>query len=187
MAWQLQKFNCAGKTFSWRLDMVDSVLGRRSIRKYQKRDVDNELVRRLLTAAMSAPSAEDERPWHFAIIRDQSVKAELAEVWLVAHIVNDAPLVLVVCGDESLQKRQNCWMLDCAAATENILIEAHNLGLGGIWLGVYPVEGRIQRVRSILHAPQSIIPFALVPIGYPGEIKEPLSRYDDTRVHDKQW
>jgi len=167
--------------------MIDPVLCRRSIRKFKKNPIDNAQVKRLLTAAMCAPSAEDERPWHFIVVRDNPVKNDLAEAWPLAHIVNDAAVAIVVCGDESLQKVQNCWMLDCAAATENLLVEAQYIGLGAVWLGLYPVEGRIQRVRDILGAPRSVIPFSIIPIGIPDESKEPLSRYDERKIHNQKW
>ena len=166
---------------------IDPVLCRRSIRKFKQQGLQDSILRRLLSAAMCAPSADDERPWHFAVIQDKLSKKDLSEAWPLAHAVAEAPAVIVVCGDESLQKQQGCWLLDCSAATENILIEAQYLGLGAVWLGVYPVEGRIQRVRSLLNAPRSIIPFALVPVGYPGETRESHSRYDEKRVHGARW
>lgn len=169
------------------VDIIDPVLSRRSIRKYQKRNLKELHIHRLLNAGMSAPSADDERPWHFIIVQENALKRELSESWPLAHILKDAPVCFVVCGDELLQKQQGCWMLDCAAATQNMLIEAHYLGLGAVWLGIYPVEGRIQRVRSILGAPRSIIPFAIIPVGYSDEIKEPQTRYDERRVHFQRW
>jgi nitroreductase len=136
---------------------------------------------------MCAPSVDDERPWHFAIIKNDILKNEIGETWPLAQVVKDAPLAIIVCGDELLQKQQNCWMIDCAAATENILIESQFIGLGAAWLAVYPVEGRIQRIRTLLNAPKSIIPFSIVPIGYPAETKEPVSRYNENRIHNQTW
>jgi nitroreductase len=166
---------------------TDPILRRRSIRRYQVTDVAEAQIRRMLEAAMAAPSAEDERPWHFVVVREKSIRRELAEISPYTHIVKDAPVAMVVCGDESLQKQQGCWMLDCAAATENMLLEAHLIGLGAVWLGVYPIQGRVERVRSILMIPAQIVPFAIVSAGFPAEKKEPVSRYDERRVHLEHW
>ena len=166
---------------------ADPVLGRRSIRRYTGEGVDAGQIRQLLSAAMSAPSADDERPWHFVVVQTASLRLELSEVSPYTHVVRDAPLAIAVCGDESLQKQIGCWVLDCAAATENILVEATLLGLGAVWLGIYPVEGRIQRVRSILAAPPDVVPFSIVAIGHPAERKEAVSRFDSRRVHEQRW
>jgi nitroreductase len=163
------------------------VFSRRSIRRYSEKPVDKEQIQAMLSAAMCAPSADDERPWHFIVINDKSVREKLSELSALTHLVKDAPVAIVVCGDEGLQKQQGCWMLDCAASTENILVEAQVLGLGAVWLGIYPVEGRVQRARSILNVPENIIPFAIVAAGYPLERKEPAYRYDARRVHSDLW
>jgi nitroreductase len=136
---------------------------------------------------MCAPSADDERPWHFIVVRDLALQQELSIISVYTHVVAKAPLAIVVCGDETLQKQQGCCILDCAAATENILLEAEQIGLGAVWLGIYPIEGRIQKVRSILAVPKNIIPFSIVAAGYPAEHKAPVQRYDERRVHRQRW
>ena len=78
-------------------------------------------------------------------------------------------MALLICGDETRQKQRGFWVQDCAAATENILIEAQQLGLGGVWLGVYPVEGRVQGLPAIAEYPDYVVPFALVIVGFPAE------------------
>jgi nitroreductase len=166
---------------------ADPILSRRSIRRYLGTTLEDSQIRALLDAAMCAPSAEDERPWHFVVVREEGLRRELAEIAPYTHVVKDAPLALVVCGEEALQKQQGCWMLDCAAATENILLEAHLAGLGAVWLGLYPVPGRVERVRRILQIPSQIMPFAIVAAGYPAERREAASRYDGRRVHFEQW
>jgi nitroreductase len=168
-------------------DNYGPVLGRRSIRHFTDDPIDEKQLHKLIEAAMCAPSADDERPWHFVVVREASIRLQLAEVSPATHVIKNAQLAIVVCGDDSLQKQQGCWTLDCAAATENILIEAHLIGLGAVWLGVYPVEGRIQRIRKLLAMPQNIVPFSIVAVGYPAEHKEPRSRYDERRLHLERW
>lgn len=166
---------------------MDPVLSRRSTQEYTDQPVSDEMVRTLLKAAMSAPSAGDERPWHFVVIRDRLVRERIPEVHRFAPMAPFAPVALLVCGDESLQKHRGFWVQDCAAATENVLIEAQLLGLGADWLGVYPVEGRVQGFRRLLNIPERVIPFALVLVGYPAQRKKPAERYDESRVHTNGW
>ena len=166
---------------------MDPVLSRTSIRCYTPQPVSEEAIRTLLQAAMAAHSAGDQRPWHFVVIQDREVRSRIAEIDPFAHMVPQSPTAILVCGDPTLQKHQGSWMQDCAAATENILIEAHLLGLGTVWLGVYPVEGRVQSLRRLLGLPEKVIPFAIVPVGYPAERREPAHRYDESRVHRDCW
>jgi nitroreductase len=166
---------------------MDPVLSRRSIRAYRGQPVSDEMVHTLLKAAMVAPSAGDERPWHFVVINDQRIREKIPEIHRFAPMAPNAPVAILVCGDDNLQKHHGFWVQDCAAATENILIEAQQLGLGAVWLGVYPVEGRVQGFRRLLNIPEHVIPFALVLVGYPAEHKKPADRYDESRVHANCW
>jgi nitroreductase len=166
---------------------MDPVLSRRSVREYTDQPVSEETVRTLLRAAMAAPSAEDQRPWHFVVIRDHEIRAKIPQVHRFAHMISRAPVALLICGDETRQKQRGFWVQDCAAATENILIEAQQLGLGAVWLGVYPVEGRVQGFRRLLNIPDHVVPFALVVVGYPAKRKKPVDRYDASRVHQDSW
>ena len=85
------------------------------------------------------------------------------------------------------QRWPQFWVQDCSAAVENILIEAVLLGLGAVWLGVYPLDERVQGLRRLLGIPDDVIPFAVVPVGHPAENKEPADRYDPGRVHRERW
>jgi len=162
---------------------MDPVLSRRSIRKYTKKQVAKETITTLLKAAMLAPSADDERPWHFIVVTDDEIKRQISNIHSYANAADNAPVVILVCGDETLQKIQGFWVQDCSAATENILIEAQTQGLGAVWMGVYPIEGRIEALRQLLGIPGHIIPFSLVALGYPAELKEPGNRFDESRIH----
>jgi nitroreductase len=102
-------------------------------------------------------------------------------------MVPNAPVAVLVCGDETLQKARGFWVQDCAAATENILIEAQQLGLGAVWLGIYPIEGRVEGPRRLLGIPDYVVPFALVALGHPAEYTKAVRRYDASRVHVDQW
>ena len=165
----------------------DPVLERRSIRRYTGKDVDEKDVKKVLEAAMAAPSAGNERPWHFVVLRERRLLDGVMEVHPYAHMLEQSPVAVLVCGDPSLEKYKGFWVQDCAAATENMLIMATQLGLGAVWLGIHPIEERVHGLRLLLGIPQDIVPFALVPLGHPDELKRPVDRYDDSRVHRDGW
>jgi len=168
--------------------MSDPVLDRRSIRKYTDQPVPDKLIDTLLLAAMSAPSAGNERPWHFVLIRDRAILDAVPAFHPYARMMVKAPVAILVCGDESLEKSKGFWVEDVSAATENILIEAQEIGLGSVWLGLYPREDRVRKMRALIDGmPDHVIPFALLPVGYPAETKKASHRFDATRVHHEKW
>ena len=167
--------------------IMDAILRRRSIRKYKQEPIPDDLIKKLLEAAMSAPSAQNQRPWHFIVITDKEILATLADVSPYSKMTKDAPVAILVCGDLEREIARGFWVQDCSAATENILIEVEEQHLGAVWLGVYPHKVRVEYIRNVLHIPEPIVPFALIPIGYPAEIKDTPSRYDESRVHYNHW
>ena len=167
--------------------MNDPVLSRRSIRKYTSEPVPDDVVERLLRAAMAAPSAGNQQPWQFVVIRDRATLTAITEVHPYSTMLPGAPAVILVCGDAASCKWPQMWEQDCAAATENLLIEAEVLGLGAVWLGVHPLEERVRGIRALLGIPESVVPFAIVPLGHPAESKPPSDRYDAARVHRERW
>jgi nitroreductase len=169
------------------MDAMQAILSRRSIRRYTDKDVSDEVVKELLEAAMSAPSAGNEQPWHFVVIRDRQILNEIPKIHPHSGMLKEAPLAILICGDESLQKYKGYWVQDCSAATENLLVAVNAKGLGGVWLGVYPLEDRVVGIRKLLGMPENVIPFALLSIGYPDEQKPPAERYDESRVHHDKW
>jgi nitroreductase len=98
-----------------------------------------------------------------------------------------AAAAIVVCGDEQLANTPAYWPVDCAAATENILLAAHGLGLGGVWLGVYPREERMEAVAKVFELPLHIHPFAVISLGYPAELKTLPDRFKQERIHYEKW
>jgi nitroreductase len=165
------------------------IFGRRSIRVFKPGTVDAATVRQLLEAAMAAPSAAAKDPWRFVVIRDRSTLNRLAEALSNGEMLHTAALAIVVCGDlEAAHDRQLSYLLqDCAAATENLLLAAHALGLGACWLGVHPRAHRLRQVSDLLALPASVIPVACVALGHPVEFKEPRTRYRPDYVHFEQW
>jgi nitroreductase len=158
-----------------------------NILKYTNRTVSDDTLETLLKAAMAAHSADDERPWHFIVIKGQYIRDQISKIHPFAYMVTHTPETIIVCGDKALQKYRGFWIQDCAAATENILIKAKQLKLNSTWLGIYPIEGRVQHFSKLLNTPEHVIPFSLVVLGYPEEYKEPVDRFDRTRIHHDRW
>lgn len=169
------------------MDTLDAILTRRSIRKYTSEPVQEETIMILLEAAMSAPSAGNEQPWHFIVIRDRKILSEIVLVHPHAQMLNSAPLAILVCCDEKMTKYPWYWIQDCSAATQNILLSIQAKGLGGVWVGVYPHEKRVTALRNIFGLPDHVIPFSLIPLGHPAEMKPPANRFSRSRIHFDQW
>lgn len=170
-------------------DPLSYITGRRSIRKYLYRQVEEVHIRRLLEAAMAAPSAVARDPWRFVVVRDQAVRDAIADGLKNGQMLRGAPLGIVVCGDRSAAHGEEAGSMlqDCSAAIENMLIAAHMLGLGAVWLGVHPRPEREAHLRKVLGIPEEITPVAVVSIGYPDEEKEPRTRFRDALVHWERW
>lgn len=166
---------------------MKAIFTRRSIRKYKPGLITDRTVRRLLEAAMAAPSAGDERPWQFVVLRDRAVLDAVPAIHSNAQMAREAAIAVVVCGDLKKEKYKGYWVQDCAAATENLLLAVADAGLGAVWCGIYLLEERVRAFRKLLRAPAHIVPFAIVPIGRPAEKKSPAKRYDPSCVHKDRW
>lgn len=167
---------------------MKAITSRRSIRKYTNQAVSDEQIKILLEAAMSAPSAGNEQPWHFIVIKDRQLLDEVPKYHPYSSMIKQAPVAVLVCADTKLNKyNMDYWVQDCAAATENLLVAVADQGLGAVWLGVYPGQERVAGLRQLFNVPEKVIPFALVPIGYPAEHKDPENRYREDRIHLNRW
>lgn len=166
---------------------MKAIRARRSIRRFTSEPVSDEALKALLEAAMSAPSAGNQQPWEFVVIKDRSVLDEIPNVHPHAQMCRQAPAAIVVCGDLERDTHRGFWVQDCAAATQNILIAAADMGLGSVWCGVHPREDRVSGLRNLLGLPDHIMPLALIPIGHPDEKKPPSDRFDPARIHYDKW
>ena len=136
---------------------------------------------------MSAPSAGNERPWQFIVVKDKEKLALISEVSPYAGMTKNAPLAIIVCGDLSQERFKGFWVQDCSAATQNILVEVTDNDLGAVWLGIYPLEERVEYLKKLLNVPEHVIPFSVIPVGYPAQEPETPNRYDESRIHYENW
>jgi nitroreductase len=169
------------------MDAMQAIMGRRSIRQYEHRPVDSEQVDELLRAAMAAPSAGNQQPWRFVVVTDRTRLDALATTSPYAGPLERAPLAVVVCGDTVGEKHPGYWVQDCSAAMQNLLLSAHAIGLGAVWLGYYPDAGRDAAARALLGMPETMHVLGIAAIGWPSEEKPPADRYQSAFVRHDAW
>ena len=165
-------------------ERLSIIFSRRSIRRYTDAPVSEGDVQSLLEAGMAAPSASNRKPWHFVAVTDKETLRTLADQQPYGKMLPDAALAIAVCGDPGVS---DWWEQDCAAATENILVAAAGLGLGGVWLGCHGRPKREQAVRDALGIPKQVGVLSLLAIGHPDEQKPARTQYDPSRVHKSGW
>lgn len=169
------------------MDVLEAIFSRRSIRKYTNKKISSQSVTLLLKSAMYAPSAANTQPWEFIVINKKSLFRKIMEFHPYAKMLEEADHAILVCGDTKKQLSEGYWPVDCAAATQNMLLAAHGLGIGAVWLGIYPRKERKEAVCELFSLPANIEPFSIVAFGYPNETVEVPERYDETRVHFNAW
>lgn len=169
------------------MNVFDAIRTRRSIRKFTPEPVSPDQIRTLLQAAMMAPSAGNAQPWQLIVVDDRSILAQIPEIHPYAAMSREAAVGILVCGDLSREKYPGFWVQDCAAAVQNLLLVAHGLGLGAVWTGIYPDEGRVARFRERFSLPQHIVPLAFIPVGHPAQHPSAADRFDPARVHHNSW
>ncbi|MFP4310109.1 MAG: nitroreductase family protein [Desulfococcaceae bacterium] len=169
------------------MDVFEAIHGRRSIRKYTDKPVSDADVKKILQAAMIAPSAGNQQPWQFVVVRDRDTLEKIKDVNPYAPMADHAPLGILVCGDVSLEKHPGFWVQDCSAAVQNLLLAVRGLGLGGVWTGIYPLEERVNGFRELFGLPENVIPLAFVVIGHPAQESSVKDRYKEERVRWERW
>lgn len=166
------------------MTVQEAMQKRRSVRKFTEEPVNEEMTQLLLHAAMSGPSACNKVPWDFYVITKPETLAELRGATRFSGMT--APMAMVVCGNLSRAlpaQMAPYWVQDCSAATENILLQAVELGLGTVWCGVHPQKKAEENVTRILNLPEDQIPLNIIYIGHPATESEPRDQYEEAYVH----
>ena len=165
------------------MNTLEAIRTRRSVRRYTSEPVSEKDVQVLLEAAMAAPSAANQQAWHFVVIDERVLLDRIPDFHPYCPFIREAPLGIVVCGDLSLDRTDGMfWVQDCSAATENLLLAAHAIGLGAVWLAVYPIDERVQGIRDLLALPEHLVPLNIIAVGHPAEVPPPSHRFDPARV-----
>jgi nitroreductase len=169
------------------MEVFEALHTRRSIRKYEDKEIPQELVQKMLAAAMMAPSAGDARPWQFILVTDPEKKSKIKEVHPYVPMITGAPLGILICGDLSKEKYPGFWPQDCSAAMQNLLLAAHASGLGAVWTGIYPLEERVVKVKEIFNLPDHVIPMGLAVMGWPAQSRTSEERFTEACIRYNTW
>ncbi len=169
---------------------LNNIFARRSVRKYKAKKIQQELVDKILEAAMASPSAANSRPCEFIVVEKEDLLKKNAEPLPHGKFLANAALGIIICGDiNQVHRGELSYLLqDCSASIENTLIAISSLELGGCWIGVHPNEDRVKSLKTLFALPENIIPVAVVAIGYPdGKIPKPRTQYDANKIHRNCW
>ncbi len=168
-------------------ETLNIIFTRRSIRAYTDKQIDDATIETLLKAGMYAPSAKNNQPWHFIVVRSKDTMNKIMKVHPYSRMLRTANVVIVVCAGQTSEIQKMFFPQDLGACTENILLAATSLGIGSVWLGVYPSSDRVKELADICDIPNDVVPFGLISLGYPAEERPDPNRYDASRVHTEKW
>ena len=157
------------------------------MREFKPGAIKREQIEQLLAAGMSAPSAHNEQPWCFVVVDDREILKKLATTGTHVEVAATAAAAIVVCGDMDLELAPGTWVQDCSAATQNILLAAHALGLGAVWINCYPEEVMQREVAGLFKIPDHVKPLSIVIMGVPAIEVAPKDNYLAERVHFNKW
>lgn len=159
------------------MDVFTAIQGRRSIRKYSPRPVEESVLGKVLEAARLSPSANNRQNWKFIVVRDKNTIVKLMEAAGSQTFVSEAPVILVSCGTDPegvMMCGQHRYTVDLSIATAYMILEAYEQGLGTCWLGRFDEK----KVKEILDIPDAVRVVAVTPLGYPAEMPSPKPRKD---------
>ncbi|MDE5786228.1 MAG: nitroreductase family protein [Duncaniella sp.] len=169
---------------------LDDILMRTSVRSYSDRKVDSLTVDTLLRAAMAAPTAGNKQPWRFVVVTDTASLNYIASNFRSMKMAAEAQVAVVMCGDVTATfegEGREYWVQDVSAATENLLLAAHSVGLGAVWCGIYPISERVNEFTTLLKLPENIIPMACVCVGYPAVATTPKDKWVPEYIRYNTW
>lgn len=166
--------------------VIENIKTRVSVRQFTDQKPSDEQIQTLLECAMAAPSAVNKQPWLFCVVDDAELLRQIGEQLPNTRVQNNAQVCFVMCGDlrKTLEgEGQEFWIHDVSAATENLLLAAHSMGLGAVWCAMQPSEERIGKLRNILSMPSYLVPLCVVPVGYPAEQPAVKDKWNTENIH----
>lgn len=173
------------------METYKAITTRRSVRRFLDKDVPDGIIRRILTAGMSGPSAVNARPWAFLVVKDKHTLQKMADAnGSAAEPLRRANFAILVCGDSGrfFERAPDFWNIDASIAAQNMILAAHDMGVGSVWLGTYPVEEKSRAQAELFGLPEGVIPHSIVAFGYPEEGEFPeRDLYEEDRVHFEKW
>lgn len=181
---------CNNQPKSMENQAINNIMTRVSVRNFTGEKISDEQIETLLRAGMAAPSAINKQPWAFVVIKDEAILAKLGEALPYSRCSNKPAIAIIPCGDLSKAipgEMAGFWINDVSAATENILLAAHAMGLGAVWTGLHPDMNRAKMVQEMLGMPEHIIPLCIVPIGIPAENPDVKDKFNTDNIHYNAW
>lgn len=169
------------------MDFKEIVIDRRSIRKYKTQKISDEIVNSILKSAMYAPSAMNLQAWHFIVIDSKEILTQTIKSITHAELLKQADKAIIVCGDSSIEKNESWMIQNCSASIQNILLSAHDEGLGACWIAIHGIEEVVKNVKSQFSLPEAIVPVALISLGYPDEVVVAEDRFRKEKIHYNKW
>ena len=169
------------------MNVMDAIKARRSIRKFEDKPIEKKKIDLLLRAAMQAPSGTNEQPWEFIVVENKDTLEKLSHAHEFAMAMKNGTLAIVCAANKKFFVTDKLWQQDLAAASENILLEAVELGLGATWMAIAPFEDRMEYMTNLFSLPEEILPFNMIILGYPAKEKGFEDRYKPERVHIEKW
>ena len=170
--------------------VIDNIMTRVSVREFTGEKITDAQIDTLLRAAMAAPSAINKQPWAFIVVTDEDLIAKLGEALPYSRCSNHPACAIIPCGDlsKAIEGEMGAfWINDVSAATENLLLAAHSMGLGAVWTGLHPDMNRATMVQQMLGLPEHIIPLCVVPVGIPAEQPAVKDKYKPENIHYNRW
>ena len=181
---------CNNQPKSMENQAINNIMTRVSVRNFTGEKISDEQIETLLRAGMAAPSAINKQPWAFVVIKDEAILAKLGEALPYSRCSNKPAIAIIPCGDLSKAipgEMAGFWINDVSAATENILLAAHAMGLGAVWTGLHPDMNRAKMVQEMLGMPEHIIPLCIVPVGIPAENPDVKDKFNTDNIHYNAW
>ena len=176
------------------MNTIEAILTRKSVRDYSDKPITEESILTILKAGQAGPNARNRRDWHFLVVQDRDTLKKMAE----SHGLNvsmplmKAKVAIVVLGDKSVSSG-DFWQVDCSIAAQNMILAAHELGIGSCWIGTFPAEERMKIHKDIFHLPEHIMPHSIITFGYPKDdtnffsIKEGKPILEENKIHREKW
>ena len=169
------------------MEIFEAIFTRRSIRKYTGKVINDVDLKCILKSGFYAPSAKNIQPWHFIVVKEPKLLEKISQIHPYAKMLPSAGCCIVVCGDKTKQRKTGFLIEDCSASIENMLLAAHGLGLGAVWLSLYPIYSRYKPIGKLLNVPATIIPVGMIALGYKAEDKSIEDRYSEEKLHFEKW
>ena len=168
---------------------MNEIYTRRSLRRFTNQPLSDKEIEQLLRAAMQAPSAGNCQPWEFIVVKNKSTFEKIIDIHPYATPLDTADAAIVVCGNTGRERFPGFWVQDCSAALQNLLLEAVSMDLGAVWLGIHPIQQRVEDLSALLGLPKEVIPLGIVAVGHPAAGQKNLftDRFDPSRIHHEKW